>query len=272
VNSAEDERGRAVDANEIAALTDWVASLDANVAAEYGAQVRRFGRAAALAVPKTDTLFFNRVVGLGTLQRPTRSLVRDVADFYHSLGSSFMVHVTQNVHHEQLADWLSQEGLTRQDQWITLYRGTQSIPAPSSDLRLEQVGSAQASSFAATFCNGYGMPDEWSVLYQGLVGRDRWRHYLAYDGDVPVATGSIFFNDRHVWCGNGATLRGYRRQGMHTALARRRVRDGVDAGCDFFSGETWLPAPGRINQSLRNLTRDGWQEIYTRVNYALRTD
>jgi hypothetical protein len=274
VDSVSDERLRAVDANEIAALSDWVAALDADVAAEYGAQVKRFGHAAALAMPGTETLFFNRVIGLGTLQQATRTLVHDVADFYRNLGSSFMVHVSQDSHPGQLTEWLSQEGLRRQgDEWITLSRGTQPVPPPpSSDLRLERVGRIHARSFAETFCSGYGMPGEWAILYERLVGRDRWRHYLAYDDDAPVATCSLFFNGRNAWCGNSATLRDYRRKGLHTALSRLRLRDGIVAGCDLFTGETWKPPPGSINQSLRNHTGDGWHQVYTRINYALRTD
>ncbi len=179
-----------------------------------------------------------------------------------------MVHVRGDPGPAQLTEWLSEEGLVPQGQWIALHRRDEPVPGTGGGLRLERVGRPQAACFAQTLCRGYGLPDEWAPLYEGIVGRDRWRHFLALDGATPVATSSIFFNGQSAWCGNSSTLRSYRRRGLHTSLSRLRLRDGIEAGCRLFTGETWRPEQGRVNQSLRNHERDGWREIYTRVNYV----
>lgn len=258
----------AVDANESAAAADWVAAMAPRVAAGYGAQARWFGGALALAVPGTGTLFFNRVIGLGVVQEVSHTLVQDIVRFYRGLGTRFMIHVGQAPRPARLPEWLSGEGLVPGGQWITLCRSGEPAPPPSTSLRLETAGSGRAASFAETLCRGYGMPDEWVPLYQGIIGRERWRHFLAFDGDEPVATSSLFFNGDSAWCGNSSTLRRYRRQGLHTALSRLRLRDGMQAGCHLFTGETWRPEHGRTNQSLRNHERDGWREVYIRTNYV----
>jgi hypothetical protein len=265
-----DEHARRVDMNEIAALADWVAALDAGVAAEYGAQLKQFGGAAAFAIPGAETLFFNRVIGLGTLQQTTPTIIHDLADFYRDLGSSFMLHIPKGPHQLALTELLSRAGFAQEGEWITLQRGTQLVPPASCNLRLASAGRMQARSFTDTFCAGYGMPDEWAVLYDPLIGRDRWHHYLAYDGTVPVATSSMFLNGRGAWFGNSTTLPAYRQRGLHTALSQLRLRDGIAAGCKFFTMETWQPSPGSINQSLLNHVKESWHPVYTRVNYAMR--
>jgi GNAT superfamily N-acetyltransferase len=261
-----------VDNNEIAAMRDWLCSLAPEVARHYGAEVRMFGNALAMAVPGTDTVFYNRVIGLGGAQRASRALIRDVADFYRDLNSRFMVHVGQQPEPPELTEWLSEEGLAPRDRWLTLYRRDEPVPDPGSPLRLERASKDDAAGFARTLCRGYGMPDEWAPLYEGIVGRQGWRHFIAFDGDSPVATSSVFITGRTAWCGNSGTLRSYRRRGLHTALSRFRLRDAIDAGCTLFTGETWLPEEGRRNQSLSNHQRDGWRPVYTRVNYVSATD
>ncbi|MFJ6571128.1 hypothetical protein ACIQNU_27310 [Streptomyces sp. NPDC091292] len=272
------ECAQTVDANEIAALTDWAASLDPGTAAEFGVRTELFGTALAVLAPGTETVFFNRVVGLSVLQEPSRTLVHDIADFYRDAGARCMVHTPASNPDDELPAWLGEEGMEPQGEWITLRRGTENPPPPDTDLRVRTVGPSDATSFAETLCTGYGMPDEWAPLYEGLVGRPGWRHYMAWDGDLPVATASLFLHGTSVphgtsaWCGNSGTLRRYRRRGAHTALSRLRLKDGLAEGASLFTGETWQQRQrARPNQSLKNHTRDGWQEVYHRVNYVTAT-
>lgn len=258
-----------VDASEIAAVTDWLAALDPLTAKSYGAEVFRAGGAVAVILPGVDTLFFNRVLGLGVFEPASRALVRDIAARYREADVRFMVHVSPSARPASLPDWLAEEGLTPQGEWITLHRDAAPAPEHSVEVRVERVGRAHAALFARTLCTGYGMPDEWADLYEGLVGRPKWTHYLAMDGDVPVATSSIFEHLPFAWCGNSAVLPRFRRQGLHTTLSRMRLADGIAAGVRTFTLETWQQTPGgRHNQSLRNHTRDGWRICQMRTNYA----
>ena len=180
-----------------------------------------------------------------------------------------MVHVSRDACPVHLSEWLLEEGLTPQGEWITLHRGTETVlPSSPADLRVERVEPTQAACFAETLCRGYGMPDDWAPLYEGIVGRDRWHHYMLSDGEVRIATSSLFINGRSAWCGNSGTLQRYRRRGLHATLSRFRLRDGIEAGCELFTGETWMAKVGSVNPSLRNHMRDSWREAYIRTNYA----
>jgi hypothetical protein len=258
-----------IDASEIAAVTDWMAALGPSVAKSYGAELTLAGGAAMMLLPGADTLFFNRVLGLGVFQPASRELVRDIAARYQDAGVRFMVHLSPTARPESLRDWLAEEGLTPHGEWITLHRDAAPVAGHTTGLRVERVGRTHAALFAQTLCSGYGMPDEWADLYEDLVGRPHWTHYLAMDGDLPVATSSIFVHPPFAWCGNSGVLPRYRRQGVHSTLSRIRLKDGIAAGVRMFTGETWQQTPGgRPNQSLRNHTRDGWQQCQIRTNYA----
>jgi len=53
--------------------------------------------------------------------------------------------------------------------------------------------------------------------------------YVAYDGPVPGATGSLFAKDGSRWLATGATLPAYRGRGAQSAIIARRVNDCSDS-------------------------------------------
>ena len=59
-----------------------------------------------------------------------------------------------------------------------------------------------------------------------LVDRRGWQHYLAFDGDLPVACGALFVRVEVVtWLGQGGTLPSHRRRGAQGEIMAIRVRD-----------------------------------------------
>ncbi|RMB83373.1 hypothetical protein [Streptomyces shenzhenensis] len=109
------------------------------------------------------------------LQQPSRSLVHDVAGFFRDAETRFMVHVPEVAARTELPNWLGEEGLEPQGEWIILRRGAEPAPPPSTDLRFGSVDPTHYTRFAETLCIGYGMPDEWALLDEGLAGRPGWR-------------------------------------------------------------------------------------------------
>jgi hypothetical protein len=266
----DEARGRVADANEIAAVMSWVSAMDPRVVADFGVRAERLGGALALFVPATGTAFFNRVIGLGVTEQASPLLVRRIVREYRRLGTSFMIHLAPYARPAELPLWLAEEGLEHGSDWLVLYRD----PAPAaardrqSPITVTCATTGHAEVFAETLCTGYGMPIEWAPLYRDFVGREPWRHYLAFDGDHAVGTSSLLINRRLVWLGNSATLTGHRKCGVQTTLNGERLRQGLAARCTAFTGETWRPTTGQPNQSLRNHVRDGFETAYVRRNYA----
>ena len=90
---------------------------------------------------------------------------------------------------------------------------------------------------------------------------------MAYDGDFPVATAGMFIDGEYAWLDFASTLPGFRGKGAQTALISRRLQDGYDAGCRYFTVETAEQKPGRDSPSFRNIGRAGFALAYLRPNY-----
>ena len=262
---------RQANANEAAALTDLVAALPEEVASRFGAETRSFGGAVALALPGTGTAFFNRVIGLGSLEEATVAALEQVHELFRASGSTFMVHLEAAEEAAKAEAWLLEHGFVRELDWIILHRDARPLPDGAPSLPIRLVEPDEGALFAETLCAGYGMPDEWAPIFSPLVGRRGWEHLFALGDDgAPIGTGSVFYNGRMAWHGNGSTLPAARRRGAHAALSAVRVRRCLDAGCEASSGETWSETPGRPNSSLHNHLKAGWRELAVRRNYVLR--
>jgi hypothetical protein len=167
----------------------------------------------------------------------------------------------------ELAGWLAARGLHADDTWVKLLRGVAPPPEPATDLRVERIGPAQAPAFAETFGAVFGLPDPLRVWIECSVGRHGWRHYLAFDGDQPVATGALFVYEQIGWLGVAATLRSHRRRGAQSAIIAQRIRDAAALGCRWLAAETSDNTPDQSHPSTHNLRRLGFEIAYLRPNY-----
>jgi hypothetical protein len=241
-------------------------SAPADVAADFGLQMERVGSAIALITKKMDLMLFNRVIGLGLMEPATETMVDDIVALYHNAGiQNFAVQLSPPAQPPALPAWLEARGLPRRDNWAKVYRGVEPPPPVPTDLRIESIGPDQAVAFATVACTAFGMPDTLRPLLAGSVGQPGWRHYLAWDGDTPVATGALFIRGGVGWLGAGSTLPSYRRRGAQGAIMAQRIQDGIELGCRWLITET-----DEANPSYRNMMRTGFELAYQRPNYIFQ--
>ncbi len=67
---------------------------------------------------------------------------------------------------------------------------------------------------------------------------------------------------------DAATLAPFRRRGIQKAMVDRRVFDGLEWGCSWFTSETAAPKPRAPLVSHRNLRRAGFEMAYVRAKYV----
>jgi hypothetical protein len=268
----DEARGRIADANKIAAMTSWISAMDSRVVKDFGVRAELLGGALALFMPATDSALFNRVIGLGVTRQASHALVRRIVQEYRRLGTSFMIHLAPYARPAELPSWLAEEGLEHGSDWLILYRDSTPAAARNrpSPVTVTRATSGHAELFAETLCTGYGMPIEWAPLYQGFVGHEPWRHYLAFNGNQAVGTSSLLMNGSMVYLGNSTTLPGHRKRGVQTTLNGERLRQGLAAQCTAFTVDTWRPTAQEPNQSLRNHISDGFDITYIRRNHVWR--
>ena len=267
-----DDIARAIDAHEGEALADMVCALPLDVAERLGARVERVDGATAMMVSATGNAYLNRIVGLGVEDPAREDDVRRLVDGYRDAGTSVLVHVSPHAQPAELSDWLLDEGLEPEPNWVGVFRGPEPLPEVELDpaLRIERAGPADAEVFARTLVEGYGMPDEWAPLWEHVVGRDRWRNWLVYDGDEPVATGSLFIDGVRARMCNGAVKRSHRKRRIHVAFLRHRLAAAIGEGCTVLTGETWEGTEAKPNPARRSHDRLGIRAAYVRRNFIHR--
>jgi hypothetical protein len=265
------EIARLVEFGEGETCAQTLASAPPDFAADFGIRVERLDSAILLVAEQIDDMPFNRVIGLGVMDPATEAMVDDIVTLYQDAGiQNFAVQLSPAAQPPALPVWLEARGLQHRDNWAKVYRPGQPPPVIPTDLRIECIGREHAAAFARVACSAFGLPDLLHPWFAATVGWPGWRHYLAWDGDVPVATGALFVRGEVGWLGLGSTLPSHRRRGAQGAIMAQRIRDGIGQGCQWLVTETGEDVPDRPNPSYHNMLRTGFRLAYQRPNYLFQ--
>jgi GNAT superfamily N-acetyltransferase len=123
-----------------------------------------------------------------------------------------------------------------------MFYGTPAIGDDDAGERItvHPVTKDKARAFAETVARGFVWPDEWrEAAKAGMeqrVGTDGFHAYLArYRGELAGA-GAIDVIDNAACLVHGAVVPPCRRNGVHLALLRHRLRAAHELGCDLVIG------------------------------------
>jgi hypothetical protein len=221
-----------------------------------------------LAAPTIDMLLFNRLVGCGVSGAAGRDALLDAVRRLRDTGvRNYGVQLSPAAQPPAIREWLGESGLAPRDRWAKMYRRDEPAAAVHTDLRIDAVRPGQAETFAEVVTGGFGMPASFRPWLAATVGRPQWRHYLAWNGEDPVAGAALFIAGDVGWLGVASTLPPARRRGAQGALMARRIEDGRALGCRWFVTETGEDTPARPNPSYRNMIRAGFTFAYHRENF-----
>jgi len=247
---------------------------DASRAALGMAQARIGGGEVTVMADDPTGGFWSRAIGLGITEPVTGAVLDQVLDFARDHRAPSVVF--------QLApaaegDWealLSARGATPSATWVKFAAPATLDPAVTSDLRVDLVADADHDEFARVMCVGFGMPLDSPLpgWFRGVPGQAAagFRAYGAWQGDVLVATATLFAAHGIATLAGAATLPEYRRLGAQSALMARRIRDAAALGCQWVTSETGAETAESPNPSLHNMRRIGLTELYERRNWVWR--
>jgi hypothetical protein len=234
---------------------------------QTGLRVEHIGSAVALVMERIDHILFNRVIGLGLIEPATEAMIDRIVDLYRPYGVRFAVQLNPTAQPDALPAWLAARGIERRDSWLKFIRGVAPPPPAPTDLRIAAIGPEFAAAYAETISTVFEMPPLFRPWAQANIGRPGWRHYLASDGDQPVATAALFVREGIGWLGEAGTLSVARGRGAQSALLARRITDAAALGCRRLVVETGDDTPQEPNPSAHNVRRAGFQLAYRRPNY-----
>ena len=267
------ETSSLVEGAEARAYAALVNGASAHLRESCGMSVHHVGGAHAfVASGVRDSLLLNRAIGLGVWVPFTPSLVDELDDLYRANGVTTYAAELAPVSGAGLTlDDLQRIGFVPFKQTTMMYRATEPLPKVESDLAVRRAAPADADRFAELVCSVFGFSTPFPALLRASFQQPRFQHWLAFDGDAPVAAAiTVIFDDGVAWIGWVCTLPSQRGRGAQAALAAAQLRDCIDRGIRWVTLEAATGTIRRPSQSLRNYSRLGWSAAYDRVVHLRR--
>jgi GNAT superfamily N-acetyltransferase len=156
-----------------------------------------------------------------------------------------------------LREWLYELGLRPFDgpRYITLVRPAAALPPHRTGLQVRAVPAAELRDHRMFLLELYR---EYAGIYLATVARDDCTHFLAFDGERPVAAAGLCVTGTTGYLFLGATREADRSRGAQSALIAARITAAYRQGCEIVLAETMSILP----TSLANLVRKGFRERY----------
>jgi len=149
----------------------------------------------------------------------------------------------------------------RKDEKVEIPAGLQIERAAPSEIDLWVLTVAQG--FAEHFPVTQELLD---IMRLFASGKDTECYLARIEGKV-VGGATVAVRGRIAGLFGASTVPAYRKRGVQTALLQTRMRRAAEAGCDLAMS---LAQPGSASQ--RNITRRGFQTLYTRVKFEKAVD
>lgn len=161
---------------------------------------------------------------------------------------------------DAVRDWLSAGGFSRVA-WTgyptLVHENSDTIPF-QTDLTIREITAEDVAQYRDRL--GETMWPE----YARSAGRKGFCHYMAFDGERPVATAALCAFEDLGYLTMASTCEGDRRRGAQQALIARRVERAREIGCSIIVSETLT----MLKESCRNLERAGFRTVYDKEVYV----
>jgi len=143
--------------------------------------------------------------GLGSPVTP--SAIHAHSEHLRAAGvSRFILQLLPHADTTELSAALTASGLGRLRGWAKhLGRVEEARPA-ETDLSVREIGRDQSETWARICAQGFGVPLELAPWLAATVGRNGWRHALAFAGDEPAWYAALFVDGPYAFLNFTATV------------------------------------------------------------------
>lgn len=253
---------------ELAAFRAYYAAFPKAAALALGAGAVPIGAGLAT-YANLDVLMFNNVLGLGVEAPATEAELDAALEIYAAKRvRRCMVPVAPCARTRDLGRWLEARGFHRHDHWIRLVRDVSPLPPCPTRLDIGVFGRERSQEYGQLVGEALGHPVALAPMVSGVVEREGWHHFGAFDGSQLVAGAALFIHDDTAWFGTAATCASHRGLGAHSALIEARIDFARGAGCEWITVETAADTEEQPNPSTHNLRRLGFRDLYERPNWV----
>ena len=229
--------------------------------AELGGGFVTIDRSSDTKFPSTNP---NRAEFVGVARPASRNEVEEITERFSAAGvRRWFFWLSPCPQAEEIRRWLGELGLRPFDgpRYITLARSAEAVASHRTALRVHALTAPELRARTGFLSELYG---DFAGVYLGTIGRDDCAHYLAFDGDRPVAAAGLCVAGAAGYLFLAATRPADRSRGAQNALIAARVRAAHARGCRIVTSQTL----SILRPSLANLVRQGFRECYDTEVFA----
>lgn len=203
----------------------------------------------------------NRVYLCGRDPAMGDEAITRLIDLFRASGvKRFFVWLSPGPDMPAMRDRLEAAGLSRARRtgYPTLWRTASSSPLSfKTDLEIREVTTDEIDAARGQ------LGDTLWPEYARSAGRKGFVHYMAFDGNEPVAIAALCLFEDIGYLLAATTAESHRKRGAQQALIARRVARAEQMGCRVQVSETMY----MLEHSYRNLQRAGFTEAYEKEVY-----
>jgi len=251
---------------EAEAMYDMNQEMPGHVIKECGLNSKTFSKAKAIQSTAVPLILLNSVKGLGFGEKIDVTLLDEIIDFYKN-SEQFAIQLAPVILNDENKSLLEEKGFINKSTWAKFIRNTEPVNETNSELTINEIDVKKAVEFAKTAVEAFNMKEIFIPQFETIIGRDNWRHFMAFDGNKPAATASLYINGDTGWLGVASTLPSYRNRGAQGALIAKRISAARECGCKWVTVETGNDTKEKPNPSYRNIMRNNFRLLYFRPNY-----
>ena len=223
--------------------------------AELGGGFLTIDRSSTAEYPSTNR---NRAEFIGVSRPASRGEVEEIVERFAAAGvRRWFFWLSPCPQMEEIRQWLPELGLRPFDgpRYIALTRSPEAVAPHRTALRVRALKAPELRAQTGFLNELHG---EFAGAFLGTIGRDDCLHYLAFDGDRPVAASGLCVVGAAAYLFLAATREADRSRGAQNALIAARIRAAHARGSRIVMVETL----SILRPSLANLVRQGFRECY----------
>lgn len=237
-----------------------------DVAKAIGLDYQSFEQAEASIVSFTDTLAFNRVLGLKDVA--SIHLLENIKQEYKRSGAKrFFLQLHPDTLTRHTLSLLRATGFSFYNNWVKLYRDASPVKHIDTDVVTKKAMPWEPQLAAQLLVRCFDWNASLQPWLEEWANLKNWTFYIGRYKGIPVSVGGMYIEGEYAWLAFGATLKEYRDLGAHKAMIERRLMDGLAAGCKYFIAETGEPHTDKKFQSNKNMLDMGFETAYIRPNF-----
>ncbi|WP_042144490.1 GNAT family N-acetyltransferase [Paucisalibacillus sp. EB02] len=255
------EIARRIEVSEIEMLNSRLTAIQNIPGNPVGVEVAKFGQATAFSVKGIPGPAFNTVRGLTS---DDTSEVDKILDFYNEKDIPIQIEITPACINSELLKLLASKGVYQSNFHSVLYGGQMGIyENVNSSISIQKLKEDEFDLFAEIYLRGFGLPE---FIKPGIAQNNQvlyplkeWEFYLATNNGEPAGIGVMFYQNGVATLAASATVPEHRKQGVHRALLKERIKDAHIKGAELVVGQAKY-----ASVSSNNMEKLGLRVAYTK--------